>query len=1306
MPLDDRAPAVPGPARHRRPSRIPAGLADRLWRPAIGLAVVLFAVSGPVHSLGETDLVFHLVLAGLVLTAVAVPLGLSGLRGRRRTPLRDLPVRPALRAARPYLIVLVLDALIVSRWFRTGTFIAGGDMGAFIRRGWEPEMAWSWNHQTTGAGSAAYTMARAFEFLLIRLCRYAGLTEYSAQWLYYTCIYGLVGFGVAYLAGAFVRSPAGIVVAGAFGMLNGFFLTRLPNPLNVISVGSVALITGVAMRVALGRRVPVPIAGFALMPTSFLSFNPPMLVVAYAWAVAGTPILAALLIGRAAAWRLLKWFVAAVPWALCLNLWWLLPLAQSFTGGGGATANATFTDPTNWSWSQVNNVPPNILTMVANWAWFLPQYLPFAAGLDEPWWIWIRYLLPALVFLAPLVASRRLRRVALGLLVMILIFVFLAKGLRPPFSGINLFLYLHAPGFWLFREPMSKLGQLLVSFFAVMLAITVEGLLARSGLIRPRRRPLGRVAAAVPVLLVLAYPYPLYTGGVMPDERPTQPSMHVRVAQEWWDVAEHIDADPRPGKVFVLPLDDYYQMPTTWGFFGADTIANLLIKHPVVQPKPDGYFGDVPGFAANLRLIENVLLAGDLAPVPRLLDAIGASRVIVRHDLVRGLPNRHFADGRVLSAAMARVPGATLEVDGLLQVWRVGDGSSPTVRTYDRVLDAPARPEAGAAALGTVASRTAIAARADTSVATTSPRVDDTVAATGDVVYWPVPAVDAGSPVTTVEVPGGRYTVAQRARAAPVLMPRIAGRRLLLEDPTTVRVDGRTVSRRPDLVVPLPAGREILALRAGTRRMVSLDVARPAPVPVGAATGITLLAAAREPAKVSGFSPVFDCNEYEPRPRVELGLSATVTGTGEDATIRLSAADHAACARVVVDGAKAGQIFRVRMEYRRVSGARPQICLWQSGTAGCELAARAALNREWTSFEGATTMETDGSLQVILHADVGRRLGPRTVIEYRAVRVEAMEEVGTHEVWPPAVPETTVELTAGQHELSVEGGPSGSVLAPFEPLEDCYRYDDRSAEQAGLEAESQIGVDGETTYTLKAVSHLACIGAGIEDYGSASLYELSMEARSVALRNPKFCLFLRGPDLCRKLPAVALYQGWTPYEALVPPDPGTVEARLYLYGLRDLAGSRQSQVEYRGVRVRPVASSAAVVLVRAPAEVTAAGAVADWQRNNPAHFSGRITGPGVLALAESAAPGWGLTGIDGTAKVTLQGWMGGWTVPGGGSFEIRYGPSRLSRYAFYLLPATVAVSLGFMYLRSLPPGRPASVTARHRRQRLRRRRRG
>ena len=1209
-----------------------------------------------------------------------------------------------LRAWRPYLIVLALNAVIVSQWFRTGTFIAAGDMGAFIRQGWADEANWAWNHQTTGAGSAGYTMARGFEFVVIWLCRTAGLTEYSAQWLFYICIYGLVGFGIAYLAGAFVRHPAAIVAAGAFGLLNGFFLTRLPNPLNIISVGSTALITGIAMRVAQGRRMPAPIAGFALMPTSFLAFNPPMLAVAYAWAVAGTPLLALLVLGRRPAVRLLKWFCAAMPWALVLNAYWLLPLAQSYLGGGGATANATFTDPTNWSWSQVNNLPHNILTMVANWAWFRPQYLPFAADLDRPWWIWIRYLLPALVFGAPLFAPRRLRRAAFCLIGLIIVFVFLAKGLRPPFNRINLFLYLHAPGFWLFREPMSKLGQLLVSFFAVMLAIGLEGILLRLRAVPRFRIPgwsrrFAYAGSVLPLLLVLAYPYPLYTGGVMPDERPTQPSTHVRVPQEWWDLAARLNADPRPGKVLVLPLDDYYQMPTTWGFFGVDSIAGLLIRHPIVQLHPDGYFADAAGFTASVKAAQAALLAGDLPAVPRLLSAIGVSRVIVRHDLVRGLPNRYFADDRILAAAVGRVPGARLEIDGTLQMWTFGDGTSPSLRTFERVLDAPARPDAGGAVLGTVDPRTAISARVNYLAAPLSPQVDATAVVSPDVVHWPVPAVDSGSPSTVVDVQAGRYTLAQRARAAAVFVPRLdtTHRRLLLTDPTVVRVDGRPVSRRPVLSVPLPPGRRIVAVRANNR-IVSLDTTRPATLPIGSATELTLLAATPAPPRTTGYSPVSDCNDYEPRPWSELGLSRTVTGTGANRTVRLSAADHAACTTVKVRGVTAGRLYRVRLLYRHVSGARPQICVRRTGAPGCELAARPKMAPGWNAWESTITADSGDDLNVILHADAGRRFGGRTVVEYRGLRVDSMDAVATRTVWPPVVPEVSVDLTAGKHRLQVVGGPSGSVLAPFEPLEDCFRYDDQSPEQAGLSAESQIGPDGETTYTLKAVRHLACIGSSAADVGAASLYELSMQARSVAVRNPKFCLYLRGPDLCRTLPTVAAYRGWTRYEALIPPDPEAVETRLYLYGMRDLQEKQQSQVEYRGVRLRPVASPSSIVLARRTA--TTRSSMVDWQRRNPAMFTGTVVAGGrtAVGLSETAAPGWQLGGVDGARPVTLQGWMNGWLLPSGGDVTVRYTPARMARYAYYLLPLAIAGSLLFMLLTRVPPGRPGDWVPRHRRR--------
>ncbi len=1226
---------------------------------------------------------------------------------RTRPPRRFAWAWPAgFHPARAYGIVLIISTLIVGRWFRAGTFIATGDMGPFLRQGWEPGVLWSWNQQVTGAGSAAHTIGRAPEFLLIWINKQLGFDEMTAQWMFYTIIYGLVAFGVAYAAGAIVRNEWAIVVAGTFAVMNGFFLTRIPNPLNIISVGTVALLTGIALRVAQGRTVPTPIAGFAFIPIAFLAFNPPMFVVAAMWATAGALALVWAMYGWRAFLRLLRWDIMAVPWVIVLNLWWIFPFLQAYTGGGGAESNATFTDPTNWTWAQINNQIPNILTLTANWAWYLPQYLPFTDALDRPAWIWVRYLIPTLVFAAPLAALAARRRAAMVLLGLAGVFVFLAKGLMEPLSQVNLWLYLHIPGFWLFREPMSKLGQLLVVFFAILMAILVEGVIERWRnrgtrpslwpAVIPHPRTLALVATAVGVVLAASYPYPVATGGVIPDARPMQPSAHVRVPDFWREMAAVINEDPSPGKVLVLPLDDYYQMPTEWGFFGVDSIANLLIKRGVVQPKPDGYFGDVPGYKADVTGIQTALLAGDLDAVPRLLDASGIDKIIVRHDLIRDMPGRSIADDTILAKALERTPGMTREREGDLELWKTPPASGEPVRAYDNIVSVGARPDAGAAVIGSIGSGSAVMALKSSTKPPLYPTVDDSVQVTDDSVQWPVPAVDSGSPETTVDLLPGRYVVAQRARAAAVLTPTLdaGAKKLVFTDPTEVRIDGRVVSERAPTEVPVPST-DIVAVRVGSRA-VSLDgwgrqalprkpgtPVQPASVPVGAATPLTAFVPSKEAARPAPPSEVYDCNNYEPRPASELKLRKRTVQTDKGPAIRLSAIDHAACTRIEIQDAEAGRTYRVRMEYRMVEGKRPQICLWQVGTDGCMLAPRPSINAGWHPYEQIVTVEPDAdSLILVLHADVGQRLLGRTVTDYRSISIEALDPVLETEVWPEPIAEDQIDLDGGKHRLSVTGGPAGSALADFEPLQDCFRYDDKDQEEAGLMAEYS-GDLRDPTITLGARDHMACLGATVPDMGQSSLYRFSLEARKLDSRDPKFCLYLRGPDRCQRLPVAGPWDDWTPYATLVGPSDQAVETRVYLYGLRTLEGTEQSRVEYRSIRLNPVASPSSVVLVRQPYGGTPdlmddRTIQAQSKEVNPTRTDVEV-GPGaaLVALTQTNAPGWNLTGFGKSSAA--QGWMASWKVEGQPvDGAARYLPASKSRQALYLLPVAIVSAFAAM----------------------------
>jgi arabinofuranan 3-O-arabinosyltransferase len=498
----------------------------------------------------------------------------------------------------------------------------------------------------------------------------------------------------------------------------------------------------------------------------------------------------------------------------------------------------------------------------------------------------------------------------------------------------------------------------------------------------------------------------------------------------------------------------------------------------------------------------------------------------------------------------------------------------------------------------------------------------------------------------------------------------VVDRRLLLEDPTSVLIDGRVVSHRPPLSLPL-TDPHVLAVQAGSRT-VSLDHG-PVTLPIGAATTLTTYRPAAVPARVSPFSEVADCNNYQPRPADQLGLVRQQAR----GVLRLAALDHAACSTATVLNAVPGHTYRVRLDYKRVAGARPQICVLQVGSDGCDLAPQQSMSSEWTPYENFVTLGPAAQgLQIVLHADVGLRFAARSVEEYRGLTVESLDITKPQTVWPPAVPETSVELAAGPHQISVVGGPAGTVLTGFEGLQDCFNSDSRTAEQAGLHFSEDTTETGDITYSLGAVAHLACIGSGTDDYGADSLYELSMEAESVAVRNPKFCLYLRGPNLCQTLPSVAHWDGWTTYQTLVKPDATAVDTLLYLYGLRDLEEKQRSEVQYRQVKLRPVASPETVVLVRDQPDLPASDAA--WSRSNAADFPVEVTGtgPAMLALVEGAAPGWALQGKDAAkgTHLTLQGWLNGWRLTGPVTGTLAYQPAHLSRYALYLLPVTVVAA--------------------------------
>jgi len=80
--------------------------------------------------------------------------------------------------------------------------------------------------------------------------------------------------------------------------------------------------------------------------------------------------------------------------------------------------------------------------------------------------------------------------------------------------------------------------------------------------LRLTRSALPLVITAVSIACVVSLGFPMYTGAVVPDNRPLLPPAHVSMPAYWQEMARYVDGIPRQGGVLIMPPDDYYAMPT------------------------------------------------------------------------------------------------------------------------------------------------------------------------------------------------------------------------------------------------------------------------------------------------------------------------------------------------------------------------------------------------------------------------------------------------------------------------------------------------------------------------------------------------------------------------------------------------------------------------------------------------------------------------------------------------------------------------------------------------------------------------
>lgn len=960
--------ATPTDAR-RNPAETLMRTSSQLHALRAGIAILgitLLLLGGSMRGLVLSQILIGVAYLALV-TAVLVG-GLEGwpTRGvhlsQQRAPLpRTLRGRATWHPRLGLGVVTLIAASAVQTWFAPGRLLAGGDMSPAVGTAWLGRIfaAWSWSGSNLG-GPADNESALPWAAVYWVVHMLHG-SPALAERIWYTALFAGAAATCYLLLRSLGLGSAGSILGALAYIFDAHVVTVGTNPVFLAAMVLLAGIPAVILNTASGRwslRRGIILMASSAPLLGYVSQNPPLVLMLAAVTVA-TPLMTAWLDGRLATGRAIRVIGVGGLLLACASAYWLVPaVLQLRIDATSALANSS-----SWIWTEGRANLANAFWLNNDWGWRFREYYPYAGTYNQLPLAVMKFTLPALAFGFLVVArfprtnSQDSRKARLGIAAAVtaLFLILLSTGTLLPGALIFDPLY-HLPLGWLLREP-GRFLMLAGLAYSVLMGLSTDAGWKKINSLAPAAEQTWRtslrqsttrlVAVGVVGIATLSPGFPLVTGAIAPQHRPVLPSTRVHVPAYWAAMASYINYHAPAGNVLILPEDDFYQMPYTWGYYGADTFISNLISRNVVDPVGQGYRPAQPELRAAVNLIQESLIAHDWSSAQRILAAIGTPLLLVRGDINAKFPNRKITPPAALEKALHSDPGAQLlRSFGRLELFKI-----------HRSLNA-----------------TGVVGRYAT-VNSINPDLRD-------LALFPVETALISSPA--------RASVPAVLQVPPVAHWKLVGRRL---QTSVAKPPGRRyeidllsstgVYRRAYLTVG-----NSRRLRSGSTRRHRRHVSRrrgitAGPAPLLEATGINSNAQTIKLSYGLGASVIRN-GDFSSGLWGEVGNCAAISGTVSKAELSanvsmgqgpggmpilaLSASADSACEMNRLAW-KSGSLF-VSLWIRHVAGAPPRICLWQIPVNICAgiapIPASIATSRHWYHYQ-AIVEPSHGTRKISLY---------------------------------------------------------------------------------------------------------------------------------------------------------------------------------------------------------------------------------------------------------------------------------------------------------------------------------------------------
>lgn len=262
------------------------------------------------------------------------------------------------------------------------------------------------------------------------------------------------------------------------------------------------------------------------------------------------------------------------------NFWWILPLfvdAQSAYSRAAVLLDSADTLQIISSWTPLLFIFRLIDSETIHW--FRVNYHPG----------WVEFLIPV-VALASLLFGRRNKNTLFFGFLMIL-GLFLGKGLQTPGSGIFDWIFSHVPFFWVFRNPFEKFG-LLIAFSYSFLIGTGVGAFWETKVIQNGILKVVLITAFLLAILGVAV-WPMWTGdvfsfftGAISSTIKQTTTPQVEIPSYYYEASRWLHKDRADARVVFLPQSHTDGVFYKWehGYAGADFgSVNLLFDKPIIS---------------------------------------------------------------------------------------------------------------------------------------------------------------------------------------------------------------------------------------------------------------------------------------------------------------------------------------------------------------------------------------------------------------------------------------------------------------------------------------------------------------------------------------------------------------------------------------------------------------------------------------------------------------------------------------------------------------------------------------------------